>query len=792
MGRAPTVGVSVDWISGAYARMILSAILQAARRRGVNVLCLDDGVRVWDLLSMPHIDGYLLCVLGDQSMRDDTRLLERLPARPMVAIGNRWCDAPLVQADNLESVRRVVRHLHVVHGHKRFAYLHGPRWNDESRQREAAFRKVLVELELPVDEDFIGDGDFQYEPARRTVRRWLRHGVRFDAIVACNDAAAFGAMDALVEARMRAPRDVAVVGFDDIDPAELVTPPLTTLRQNLQGQAELALDLLLRQMAGEKVPSYNAVPCELVVRRSCGCAYYGDARTPTLAPGPESRPPAHALEVELTRVSAPLASAPEPWAQLLSEDLAAAASRGGGELVDALDSLREQMGGNSQRWGSAVSVLLRRISCDETEMLDLWRSAGSWLGHLRGLEQGARRMEMETLASELTGLGEETAGVIDESELPAVMARHLPGFGFPSAYIVAFDDEHLVEHGSARLIMAYRDGKLVEPPRETFRAVDGLPEPFNQDFAERNFIIETLSTRQAVYGVLLLELGPDPGLIYTLMRQSISASLHSIQLRKQLVEEERRREAAERKRLERELEIAVHIQTSILPRDPKAEGLEIAALMLPASEVGGDYYEVIEVPGGAWIGIGDVAGHGLTTGIVMLMIQSLVAGLVERDPTASPSLQLATLNPVLYSSIRKRLRRDEHATLSLLRYERSGRILYAGAHEEMLLYRKASGRVEVIPTAGTWVGATADIRAALGDDELVLERGDVLLLYTDGAIEAENAAAEQYGLRRLGDALVQHIALDARTLCDALLADIRAFMAVQHDDVTLVVLRYTG
>jgi len=790
--KRPTVGVSVDWISGPYARMILSAILQACKRRGVNAICLDDGVRVWDLLGSPHIDAYLLCVLGDQGMREDVRLLERLPDRPIVAIGNRWGDAPLVQADNLESMRRIVNHLHLVHNHKRIAYLHGPRWHDEARQREQAFRTVMGELGLEIDEEYVGPGEFQYDPARQTVRRWLRHGVAFDAIVCCNDSAAFGAIDALVDARLRAPRDVAVVGFDDIDPAELVTPPLTTLRQNLAGQAELGLELVLRRLDGQSVPAHNPVPCDLIVRRSCGCAYYGDARTPTLAPGPRSRPPARDLEIELTRVAAPLASSPEPWAQLLTEDLGAAAARGGGDLVDALDTLREQLGGNSQRWGSAVNVLLRRISCDENEMLDLWRSAGSWLGHLRGLEQGARRMQVESLASGLTALGEETAGVADESSLPPVVARHLPGFGFPSAYIISFEDDHLRELGSARLLMAYRNGRLLEHHGESFRALDLLPPELASDLRERNFMIETLSTAQAVYGVLLLELGPEPGLVYTLMRQSISGSLHSIELRKQLLEEERRREAAERQRLQRELEIAAEIQTSILPNNPLAEGLEIACVMCPASEVGGDYYDVLPVPGGCWIGVGDVAGHGLTTGIVMLMIQSLVAGLVERDPDASPSAQLRALNPVLYSSVRRRLGRDEHATLCLLRYERSGLVRYAGAHEEMLLYRKKSGRVEAIETVGTWVGATEDIGDALSDQELRLGRGDVLLLYTDGAIEAQNAAGEQFGLERLSRALAQHAELDVAGITTALLGEIKAFMAQQHDDVSLVVLRYQG
>jgi serine phosphatase RsbU (regulator of sigma subunit) len=214
--------------------------------------------------------------------------------------------------------------------------------------------------------------------------------------------------------------------------------------------------------------------------------------------------------------------------------------------------------------------------------------------------------------------------------------------------------------------------------------------------------------------------------------------------------------------------------------------------MLPASEVGGDYYDVLEFPGGAWFGIGDVAGHGLTTGLVMLMIRSIVASLVERDPDAEPSAHLKTLNPVLYSTLRKRLGRDEHATLTLLRYEASGRIRFAGAHEELALYRARTRKFELIPTEGTWVGATADISEGLVDAELTLEKGDILVLYTDGAIEGTNASREQYGIERLLAALEQRASLSAGEICLEVMEDVTSFMEHQQDDVTLVVLRYLG
>src|SRR6185436_18733813 len=105
---------------------------------------------------------------------------------------------------------------------------------------------------------------------------------------------------------------------------------------------------------------------------------------------------------------------------------------------------------------------------------------------------------------------------------------------------------------------------------------------------------------------------------------------------------------AQKQRLESELEIATRIQTSILPRGIQIPGLEIAAAMKPADEVGGDYYDVQPAANGCWIGIGDVAGHGLTAGLVMMMTQSAIAALVRTRPSAGPGELIATLNRVIF------------------------------------------------------------------------------------------------------------------------------------------------
>ncbi len=244
-------------------------------------------------------------------------------------------------------------------------------------------------------------------------------------------------------------------------------------------------------------------------------------------------------------------------------------------------------------------------------------------------------------------------------------------------------------------------------------------------------------------------------------------------------------------RLHKEIELAQRIQTSLLPQSLSVPNLELAATMVPAKQVGGDYYDVLPVDRGCWIGIGDVSGHGLDAGLIMLMTQSIVAALVMRDPSAAPRDIICVLNDVLFDNIRNRLRRDDHATLMLLHYDQSGSIVFAGAHEDVIIYRAKEGRCELVPTTGTWLGGRRNVADATVDSSLLLLPGDVMLVYTDGAIELRNRAQEQFGIERLCAGLEE--------VHDQSLAHIREHLllrigewGVADDDVTLLVARYVG
>jgi serine phosphatase RsbU (regulator of sigma subunit) len=244
---------------------------------------------------------------------------------------------------------------------------------------------------------------------------------------------------------------------------------------------------------------------------------------------------------------------------------------------------------------------------------------------------------------------------------------------------------------------------------------------------------------------------------------------------------------------EREVAIARQIQVSILPRNVQIAGLEIAARMITADQVGGDYYDVLPTPdGGGWIGIGDVSGHGLDTGLIMLMMQSGLASLMRGAPDAEPRVLIELINKMLFDNVRIRLARNDFATLTLFRYRGDGEFAFAGAHEEIVIWRASLGQCVCVPTPGTWMAVRQDVSQHTTTQRLRLDPGDIMLLYTDGVTEARSSTREQFGQQRLSAVVQRTRTGTVDEIRDAILAAVDAWATERDDDRTLVVIRYAG
>ncbi|MBP0006571.1 MAG: CHASE2 domain-containing protein [Cyanobacteria bacterium SBC] len=250
---------------------------------------------------------------------------------------------------------------------------------------------------------------------------------------------------------------------------------------------------------------------------------------------------------------------------------------------------------------------------------------------------------------------------------------------------------------------------------------------------------------------------------------------------------------AENIRMRAELEVTKQLQQMVLPKAGELEsieGLDIAGFMEPAEEVGGDYYDILQQDGHIKIGIGDVTGHGLESGVLMIMAQTAVRTLQESRET-DPVKFLDVLNRTLCGNL-KRIESLKNMTLAVLDYA-DGCLSLSGQHEEVILVRN-DGSLECIDTMslGFPIGLDDEIADFISQTHIQLNSGDVVVLYTDGITEAENIQREQYGLERLCEVIQEHQQETATSIRQAVVENVREYIGDQKvfDDITLVVMKH--
>ncbi|MEZ4449441.1 MAG: SpoIIE family protein phosphatase [Nannocystaceae bacterium] len=249
---------------------------------------------------------------------------------------------------------------------------------------------------------------------------------------------------------------------------------------------------------------------------------------------------------------------------------------------------------------------------------------------------------------------------------------------------------------------------------------------------------------------------------------------------------------AENLRMGAELDVARRLQMMVLPATSELEAvseLDIAGFMRPADEVGGDYYDVLRGARTLKIGIGDVTGHGLESGVLMLMVQTAIRTLIASEE-GDPRRFLDIVNRVICANI-TRIGVDRTLTLSLLDYQ-GGVLTLAGQHEEVIIVR-AGGEVERIDTMdlGLPIGLEPDIGDFIDLKEIRLGPGDVVALYTDGITEAEDMSGERYEMDRLCAVLERARGGTADEIRDAVIADVMGHIGDNKilDDITTVILK---
>lgn len=582
----PTIGVLAGWQIYwtarplSYLNPIFRGIRQAATDLGCNLLLgcglgptatSDDPLRpAWPFPSpetdfVPigpwNTDGLIAVVPLHSTARSRDLQQVRAAGHPVQFIGSGET-GPTIVADNAGGILAAMRHL-VEHGHRRIAFIAGSRDDmaGDSGARLAAYHAALAQHGLAADERLVAYGQHNYDIGYAAMRQIIESGAAFTAVLASNDESAFGALQALHDAGLRVPQEVAVIGFDDRPECVVQEPPLTSVHIPLVKMGYRAVELLLEQIGGRAASAEPMqIPTRLIVRESCGCGWHA-ARSwrgvSLVSAEPEADRPARLAaamaETILAETQRPnFAAAQEHCRRLIAALVAAVEQREqAGFLQTLAEVLRETMaeGDDTHVWQAPISLLGSELPA----ILATWEQpathdlAHELLNRARVAISAATLRQHQQFVVDRSWtdgrIGLLTARLLtalDENQVYQILAQHLPEMGIRMAAVVLFEaeGEDPVAWSTLRMV------STAEQPTCRFRTRDYPPaglcaaeQPFSQ--ALLPLVNPRGQLGYVVFDTAQLEL-------YGAIAQQIAGALNTAQLYREATEGRRLAEEADR------------------------------------------------------------------------------------------------------------------------------------------------------------------------------------------------------------------------------------------------------
>ncbi|WP_341677773.1 GGDEF domain-containing protein [Niveibacterium sp. SC-1] len=528
----PVYGVVIRDIEGAYQAQMVSALGQAAVTRGValrlfpgralNAASLFEQQfnMAYRLAEQASLDGAILVgsTFSSQAKAGelDRMILQFADRMPTVSIGySGLSEVTAVQSDNRHGMRALAEHLIDAHGCRRFAYIHGQARNTDEIERHDALREALAARGLVIAPEHEAWGEFIRTGGREAMRKLMPHVAEIDALVAANDEMAIGALETLMDAGVPVPARLKVVGFDDMFGSRQVRIPLTSVRQDLLGQAFAALDVLGGLQGGKVIE----VPATLAVHASCGCGQHL-----LLEPPPPDLPhPAWLAQAE-ARLAAELDAPAECDAEFL-EDFGDFARR----------CLSASLG-SPLVYETLIHLASGPPSTTRTRRLVLATALLSQVENLQG-DHGNFLQQVD--AWTFGGLLQEAVIGQRAEDLRTALHRALQTIGIQTAFICVYAGVGSLAAGArravparSRLLFAMVDGVDMPVGDTQFASADLLPPDF-ADLPQTSLVVQPLFSHRDHYGYCALE-RDSPWLV---LLEEVREAISSVVCGRQIVSE---------------------------------------------------------------------------------------------------------------------------------------------------------------------------------------------------------------------------------------------------------------
>ena len=569
MQKRWTVGFLIDHTDSQYQFSVLQGISDFSVLRDVNLICYEGGIIrsaryfdyerniIYELANQGRLHGLIILSDSIAHLLDDETLLKfknSFSPLPVIFVGRGHPDVHSVVIDSSEGMKGLVLHLVEVHGYRSFGFIKGLPGSYHAETRYQTFIETLREAGLDVDPALVFDGDFMEPSGVRAVRTMYDELKKMpEVIVACNDEMAIGALNELRRRNIDVPRDIAVVGFDDILKCASTIPPLTTVRQPLIREGWMAMETMLQLLEGKAPPKERRIGSRFVHRESCGCVEteedLGGRKARVLAQvAADFRAAGDKQAACIDKITAILTSVSYDFGWRCERDLAERFRQGFTDALKENDSNRFL-----PLWRSFLDKALHLENDDRLMkgILEVLYDDTAYSGAPAELSaetlfyvavdvlQERAMHEVQKSYNQslkeswiLNFLRDELDICLNRDQIIDILYKNLKSLGVPSFYMSLYETDCDDTDIPSTLVLAY-SGNMRHPlptNGEPYSATRVLPDRFFEGYERVSLVVESLHYANEQVGFLVFEMQARLNSVYGGLRRIVSSVFRGIDL----------------------------------------------------------------------------------------------------------------------------------------------------------------------------------------------------------------------------------------------------------------------
>jgi len=775
---------------------------------------------IYDSMDPKYFDGFIIWSINlflYLKPEEIKNFLNKFKPKPVIILQKKIEGYPSIIHNLTSGVTNILDHLTNYHKYKSIGFIRGPENHPLAQIRYETFINYMKLNNLTVNENLLGPWNDWDEEAGRDYIVYLldknkaKISKDIDAIVCSNANHAKGVIKELKRRGYSLPKDIAITGYNDDQEAHLINPSITLADPGFYEMGTVAADHVLKLIKKEKIENDYIVNSKLIIRNSCGCI---DEKILNM----------FQEEKYEIKINDKIINSNEEFYNFINKSFEGLSKRVINKLYALFYFISKEMN-NANLFDTDFHFFVKDIidtlfsnnfSPNDLEKLiyNFFIYESTKIKDSISLVNLYRIIYYIFVVSNLSEyniikyeqiIKEKNDSIINNIGLELITNHGLPHLikiiadNFPQLnidYISLFlKNDNNKKSKNLELILSIKN-RIKDDKAKMVKSIEIFDSKYLPEKDHYSLLALPLTYQNEFLGIVFFKANNIPINVYIQFQAQINSAIKSTYLLKEreklLTDIKVKNKELNRalKSIYGEIELTRKIQTSILPKNYNIEGYKIFGYMKPAKEVGGDYFDVIRADkNNYWVNIGDVSGHGIDAGMIMLMLQTSVMTQILSNKNITPANLTIEANKLIYYNCRDRLRRESYITSCFIKFNDAGEFTYSGAHLEILIYRNKTKTVDVLETSGFWLGILPDITKYIDENKFTLEKNDVLLTFTDGIVESFDKDKNIYSLDRLINFLQKYGEKNPDFISKKLINEIDTFQKEQLDDYTFVILK---